>query len=310
VRNLIVDQGSGPPLVLIPGIQGRWQYMRPAVDALAADFRVITFSLCGERASRAAFDPQRGFDNFVAQVSAVLADKRIEHATICGVSFGGLIALRFAALHPEQTAALVLASTPPPNFHLRRRHEIYMRLPWIFGPLFLAEIPWRMRDELAAAFPEFRARRAFQARMLRTLVSSRLSVTAMAARARLISTLNLPDDCARVSAPTLIVTGERHLDYVVPVQGSSEYLRAIRGARAAVLDRTGHLGISTRPDTFASVVKDFVDGIEKYVAADPGRPEGGRLRAEGGSASRAEARTSDERAEAGASSAPTKDRVA
>ena len=26
--------GSGPPLVLIPGIQGRWEYLRPAIDAL------------------------------------------------------------------------------------------------------------------------------------------------------------------------------------------------------------------------------------------------------------------------------------
>ena len=31
----IIDRGSGPPLVLIPGLQGRWEYLRPAVDALS-----------------------------------------------------------------------------------------------------------------------------------------------------------------------------------------------------------------------------------------------------------------------------------
>ena len=41
----LVDRGSGPPLVLIPGLQGRWEYLRPAVDALSASFRVLTFSL-------------------------------------------------------------------------------------------------------------------------------------------------------------------------------------------------------------------------------------------------------------------------
>ncbi len=39
------EHGSGPPLVLIPGIPGPWEYMRPAVEALAASYRVLTFSL-------------------------------------------------------------------------------------------------------------------------------------------------------------------------------------------------------------------------------------------------------------------------
>ena len=29
----MIDIGTGPPLVLIPGLQGRWEWMRPAVDA-------------------------------------------------------------------------------------------------------------------------------------------------------------------------------------------------------------------------------------------------------------------------------------
>jgi hypothetical protein len=39
-------------------------------------------------------------------------------------------------------------------WRLRRRHEIYSRVPWLFGPLFLAESPWRLRAELAAALPD------------------------------------------------------------------------------------------------------------------------------------------------------------
>src|SRR5438094_690051 len=39
------DQGSGDPLVVIPGIQGRWEWMRPALRALARDRRVISFTL-------------------------------------------------------------------------------------------------------------------------------------------------------------------------------------------------------------------------------------------------------------------------
>ena len=38
----IVDRGRGLPVVLIPGVQGRWEYLRPAVDALAGICRVLT----------------------------------------------------------------------------------------------------------------------------------------------------------------------------------------------------------------------------------------------------------------------------
>ena len=56
------------PVVLMPGIQGRWEWMAPAVDALAERCRVITFSLCDEPTSGFAFDPARGIENYLAQV--------------------------------------------------------------------------------------------------------------------------------------------------------------------------------------------------------------------------------------------------
>lgn len=235
-------------LVLIPGIQGRWEYMRPAVEALSAHFRVLTWSL-GDANS---------LDDYVDQVARTLDDNHVDRAVICGVSFGGLIALRFAAVHSERTAALVLASTPQPQLHLRRRHQLYTRLPWIFGPLFLAEAPWRLRAEIAAALPDVRARWRFKSAGLRTLFSAPLSFSRMAARGRLISTTDLRADCSRVAASTLVVTGERQLDHVVPVDGASEYARLIPGARSVVLERTGHLGSITRPQAFAAVVAEFV----------------------------------------------------
>jgi 3-oxoadipate enol-lactonase len=251
----IIDRGSGPPLVLIPGLQGRWEYMRPAVDALSAVFRVVTFSLgTGD------------LDSYAQQVAAALDEARIDRATICGVSFGGLVAVRFAAQHPVRCDALVLASTPRPRLRLRRRHELYLRAPWILGPLFIAESPWRLGPEIRAALPDRRARYLYSRRALGTLLSAPVSLSRMAARARLIASEDVGSDCSRVTAPTLVVTGERALDHVVPVDGTSEYVRLIPNARAAVLERTGHLGSITRPDAFAALLRDFVDGTRHAAA--------------------------------------------
>ena len=253
----IIDRGSGPPIVLIPGLQGRWEYLRPAVDALASCFRVLTFSLEGD-----------DLDGYAKQVGRALSDKGIERATICGVSFGGLIAVRFAAQYPARCSALVLASTPQPAIRLRRRHQMYLRAPWIFGPVFLAESPLRMRPEIFAAIPDARARRRFAFLGLRTLFSSPVSLSRMAARARLATGMDALD-CERITAPTLIITGERGLDHVVPVEGSSEYARRIRNARAVVLERTGHLGTITRPEAFTEVVREFIQGSALLPAFAP-----------------------------------------
>lgn len=256
----IVERGSGPPLVLIPGLQGRWEYMRPAVDALSRHFRVLTFSLCDEPSAHSAFDPARGFDSYVDQIRGALDEAGVSRATICGISFGGAVALRFAATEPARCDKLVLVSTPRPSFHLRRRHEIYTRVPWLFGPLFLIETPRRALPEIRAALPDRAVRRKFAGWALRTLLKVRLSPSRMAARARLLVSTDRRADCECVTAPTLVLTGEPGLDFVVPVDGSSEYAHLIAGARHVVLPRTGHQGPITRPDEFARVIRDFVAG--------------------------------------------------
>jgi pimeloyl-ACP methyl ester carboxylesterase len=261
----LIDRGSGVPLVVIPGIQGRWEYLQPAVDALSRHFRVITFSLSGERGSDRVFDPARGLDNYTEQIASALDTLHIERAVICGISFGGVAAIRFAAAHPPRCRILVLASTPRPGLQLRRRHRIYVRMPWLFGPLFIAETPWRLRKEIRTALPDPRARRALRRRVVRTFFTAAPSISRMAERARLLSGTDIRPDCERIVAPTLVITGERDLDHVVPVDGSSEYTRLITGARAVVLERTGHIGCNTRPHEFAALIRRFVD--EQHHAA-------------------------------------------
>ena len=261
----IVEKGTGGPLVLIPGLQGRWEYIRPAVDAMSKWFRVITFPFCDEPSAGLGWEAARGFDNYTDQVARALDQTGIGHATICGISFGGLTALRFAAAHPERTNALVLASTPGPSWHLRRRHEIYARWPWAFGPLFLAEAPLRLRAEIFTAIEAGAPRRRFMRSQLGTLLKAPLSLRRMGARALLISSCDATTSAERVMALTLLISGETSLDRIVGGDGSAQYLSLIRTARNVILERTGHLGSITRPDAFARLIRDFVNG--QYHAA-------------------------------------------
>jgi pimeloyl-ACP methyl ester carboxylesterase len=247
--------------VLIPGIQGRWEYMRSTVDALARRFRVLTFSLAGGDVESAT-----------AQTLAALNDARVDRAVVVGVSFGGVAALRFAANHPDRTLALVLASTPGPDWHLSERHDRYARHPWLGGPLLLAETPRRLQPEVRAALPSRAARRRFAIQAAKTFVTAPVSFTKMAGRARAMERADRAGDALRVSVPTLVITGEPALDHVVPAEGTSAYADRIRGAAYAMIPRTGHLGAMTRPDEFTTTIAAFVARLEHSRSQTHGTP--------------------------------------
>ncbi len=254
----IIDRGSGAPIVVIPGVQGRWEWMKPAIDALAERCRVITFSLADEPTSAAVFDERRGFWSYVDQVSHVLDALGIEQAAICGVSYGGLIATAFAARHPRRTTALLLVSALPPGWTPDQRINFYLRAPRLLTPLFLLGSLRLYREMRAASDGAGLGVRLSVSHAFRALTHM-FSPVRMARRARLASTIDIRQELSQVSVPTLIVTGERHLDRVVPVTATLQYAQIWPHAQVATLAHTGHLGLTTRPTEFARLVAPFVE---------------------------------------------------
>jgi pimeloyl-ACP methyl ester carboxylesterase len=265
----IIDRGKGPAVVLVPSLQGRWEYLSRTVTALARSHRVLTFSLCDERAWDGP-GPDEGLESFARQIELVLDDRGVRQAAICGYSFGGRVALRFAATRPGRTSALILVSTPGPGWTLKPAHRAYARNPLVLSPIFFIGAPARVRAELSAAFPSWSDRVRFSLEQVATFARAPLSPTLMAQRALLIDGVDVAADCAHVSVPTLIITGEAGLDHVVPAAGTSGYTRLIPGSRQTMLPRTGHFGCVTRPDLFAGIVSDFLQ--ESAYHAHEGQP--------------------------------------
>ena len=254
----IIDRGSGTPIVVIPGVQGRWEWMAPAIDALAKQCRVITFSLADEPTSGAVFDERRGFWSYVDQISHVLDALGIEQAAICGVSYGGLIAAAFATRHPRRTASLLLVSALPPGWKPDRRIAFYLRAPRLFTPLFLLGSVRLYGEMAAAAGGAGRGAWLSAAHAFRALTHM-FSPFRMARRARLVSTLDLREELSHVSVPIFIVTGEPQLERVVPVAATLQYAQIWPHAKLATIARTGHLGLTTRPAEFSRLVVPFVE---------------------------------------------------
>jgi len=226
--------------------------MAPAIRALSRHFRVLSFSLH-------QVGPDRFFDRCVDHVDALLdqAGGAPAAAVMAGVSFGGLVAVRYAARRPVRTRRLVLTSSPGPRWRPDPVSAGYAQRPRLSLPAFAVRAVRRSVPEIAAALPTWPDRCRFAATHVTRILRSPLRPTQMAAWVHAWMEADLASDCRAIRTPTLVVTGEPALDRVVPVSSSLEYLQLIPGARYVSLARTGHLGLVTRPEAYAAILAGF-----------------------------------------------------
>jgi pimeloyl-ACP methyl ester carboxylesterase len=265
----MIDTGTGPPIVLIPGIQGRWEWMSPAVRALSTTHRVLSFSL--SEISPGIPAPEVFFSQSESYIDGLLDKSGLGGAAVVGVSFGGVIAARYAARRPERVTALILVSSPAPAWPLEPRRLEYLRRPLVSAPAFAFDSVGRLMPEVVAARPTRLAQLGFLAAHIGRVLRFPASPSRMAAWIKGWQVGRDEIECARIAAPTLLITGESDLDRVVPQSSTLEYLRLVPGARHVVLPHTGHVGLLTTPEAFAQIVGQFVEetgtGRKEHVAS-------------------------------------------
>lgn len=253
-----MDRGSGTPVVVVPSLPGRWELTRELVRELARDSRVVTYSLSGELGSGRRTGAQAPIEEYVAQLRDVMDAAGLQAAALCGISFGGAVAARFAAECPERVTKLVIVSSPGPGWRADEVQAGYIARPWLSLPAFAIGALQRTTPEILSALDTWGARLWFVVRYGVLALRYPAMPHLMAGRVRLLERLNLADDCARITAPTLVVTGEPDLDRVVPVASTRRYAELIGNARYVMVEKTGHQGVLTRPRRFAALVNEFI----------------------------------------------------
>ena len=269
----MIARGTGYPIALLPGIQGRWEWMRPTVEALTAGHRVVSWSL-GELRPR---EEQDG--SFLAWMRALdrafdsVHERRL---SLIGVSFGGLIAACYAARRPDRVASLILVSVPAPVWKPTPGDRFCLEYPRLAMPYFAARAIRRSAPELYRAHNSWPQRLRYGSRYLSRVISAPIDPTHSSLWAREWQAHNITEDCRRIVAPTLVITGEPQFDRVVPVQDSLQYLRLIPGATHVTLAGTGHLGVVTKPARFAEIAGQFVYAANTVERTSPSVAERAR----------------------------------
>jgi pimeloyl-ACP methyl ester carboxylesterase len=104
------ELGSGPTVVLGHSFLCSRAMWREQLPLLSRRFRVITPDLRGHGKSGRVDHPFSLYDA-VSDVIAVLDILGIDRAVWCGLSIGGMVALRAALSHPQRVSGLMLLDT-------------------------------------------------------------------------------------------------------------------------------------------------------------------------------------------------------
>ena len=219
-------------------------------------FRVLTFSLGGERASDAPLDRRAASTTTSIRSTRCSIAAASSAAIVCGVSFGGLIALRFAARACRSGRGAGARVDARARAGICGRGTRSTRAAR--GCSGRCSSPRRRAGcgrSCARALPDAaRARCGSRCAQLGTLLPAPISLSRDGRRARgCIGAHDVAADCARVTAPTLVVTGERGArSRRAGRRHVATTSRLIAGARArrARAHRATSASI-TRPDAFA-----------------------------------------------------------
>lgn len=130
--------GSGPPLVLLHGGPGLdHTEFRPWLDPLATHFTLVFVDERGTGRS-ARVDPSTATtENMVADIEALRQHLGYEQIALLGFSFGGFLALAYAAQYQQHLSHLLLVSTAPSHAFgpSQRRSSRRLRRPKLRPPL-------------------------------------------------------------------------------------------------------------------------------------------------------------------------------
>jgi pimeloyl-ACP methyl ester carboxylesterase len=103
--------GHGPDLVLVHAGIADMRMWEPLVALLDHRFRVVRYDMRGHGETTYSAGESSDADD----LAALLAALDIDTCTLVGASFGGLVALDFAAKHPERVERLVVIDAPLPD---------------------------------------------------------------------------------------------------------------------------------------------------------------------------------------------------
>lgn len=239
-------EGSGPAIVLVPGMDGTGRLFYRQVPLLARDFRVATYALRDD-----ALDMDTLVDDLASVVRTVSSNG--EPAVVVGESFGGTLAMSFAVAHPELVRALIVLNSFP---YFRPQYRLWLAVA------SLGVMPWSAMG-IVRRLTAFRlhSRYTHREELERFLKETGYTTReGYLSRLRILQRYDVRPRLADISAPTLFLAAEH--DHLVPsVQQASYMVERVPHATVQVLRGHGHICLIAPNVDLRAIIAEWRLGI-------------------------------------------------
>lgn len=260
------SRGRSLPVIAVnggPGLSHAYMMVNDMWQKVAFGRLVVFYDQRGTGASKhlQPSAPQT-MDAQVADLEAVRAHFVLEKFALVGDSYGGLLAMAYAAAHPEHVAKLVLSDSAAPSWK-----SIVHLLPQTFpdieeqdraeekalGPNTDAAARASLRNHFRMIFYSPAKRAAYMTKMGDLGYEPAVAQAISKATQDLDLTPKLPG----FRFPALVLTGRYDMN-VAPLT-AWRMARAIPGAKIVFFEESGHLPSYEEPDKYRSVVETFLN---------------------------------------------------
>jgi len=254
VRIYYEVHGEGEPIILLNGILMNTRSWAPQLSAFVNNgLKVILMDYRGQGLS----DKPRikySIDTLVDDIKGLLDHLNIKKVHMLGISYGGVLAMRFAIKYQDYLKSLIIVDTTPiADHYIKRicdqwmmaarlhsgRYLFLTMIPTIYSAYFINE-RWDFVSSTATAFEKV----DFDAfiELLKTVFDK---------------DVNVLDELHKIKVPTLIIAGER--DKFAPPEIYSKMIHErIEGSELVIIEKAGHVVIWEKPIEFNAIVIDFI----------------------------------------------------
>ena len=249
--------GDGPPLLLGHSLLCNRQMWNEVLPALQARHRVINVDARGHGESTA--DAPFTLDDLVSDWLAILDHEEIEQTALCGLSMGGMVAMRLALVAPKRVTTLALLDTSAESERGSKRLQFRLMAEILrsMGPLsvLLTAVsklmfgPTTLRTQPALVAQQIEAIRQVDRRAIY------FAVRAVTERPPVGHRL------AQIRCPTLVVVGEE--DRATPPVLSERIAAAIPNSRLVRIPRAGHLTALEAPQAVIDALATQSNGSSR-----------------------------------------------
>lgn len=253
-----LERGAGEPIVLLHGLMGQMHHWDAVLEGLEGGYRPIALTL--PIFHHDLREPS--LDGLARHVLRFLDALDIPRTVIGGNSLGGHVALRLGLDHGERVSGLVLTGSSG-----------------LFERGFTSGVPHRpdrgwVRRKMEEVFFDPGLVTEGWVEDVHRMVTTPASALRVLRFARDARRENLENRLGEIRVPTLLVWGME--DRITPPDVAERFRGLIPDAQLWHLARCGHAPMLERPEPFAEVVADWLEGTRAQRAV--GQPALGGVR--------------------------------